>query len=226
MGIKLTSEYGNAPDSPVSYVNYGLVLCDPNIADYFFGYKCGQFAFRLLQQQENKQLSPVVINNYAAYVAHWKEHLRDTLPSLKEAYQLGLEVGDLEFSSYGITNYLLLIYFVGDQLFYVRDEFKQYSNAFRNVGYFGSMIFCMYQTVLNLIGDGDDPCLLKGEIYNEEKGLTAMINRNNTLEFSVYYSNKISLNYLFERFEDAQRYISLAEKYIYLIAGRTPLNSI
>ncbi|MEK8020825.1 MAG: GAF domain-containing protein, partial [Candidatus Parabeggiatoa sp.] len=223
VGIKLSIEYGNAPDSPVSYVNYGLVLCDPNIADYTLGYQCGKLAHSLLQQQGHKQLAPIVLNNHSSHIAIWKEHLRDTLPSLKEAYQIGLEVGDLEFSTYGIMNYLRLVYAAGEKLSYVREEFERYSIAFRYVGYFGSMTFNMYQTVLNLMGEGDDPCELKGEVYNEEEELPSMLERKNNVESFVYYFNKVSLNYLFERFEEAQRYIKAAEKYAYLITGHHPL---
>jgi predicted ATPase/signal transduction histidine kinase len=222
-GIKLSIKYGNAPDTPVSYVNYGLVLCDPNIADYTLGYQCGQLAHRLLQQQGHKQIAPIVLNNHSSHIAIWKEHLRDTLPSLKEGYQIGLEVGDLEFSSYGIMNYLRLVYAAGEKLSYVREEFERYSTAFRHVGYFGSMTFSMYQTVLNLMGEGDEPCELKGEVYNEKEELPSMLERKNNFESFVYYFNKISLNYLFERFEEAQRYIQVAETYAYLITGHHPL---
>ncbi len=225
-GIRLSIEYGNAPDTPVSYVNYGLVLCDPNIADYTVGYQCGQFAYRLIQQQGHKQIASIVLNNHNSFIAIWKEHLRDTLPALKKAYHIGLEVGDLEFSSYGMLNYLLQIYAVGEKLSDVKEEFERYSIAFRHIGHIGSTtftMFTMYQTVLNLMGEGDEPCELNGEVYNEEEELPSMLERQNHSECSCYYFNKISLNYLFERFEEAQQYIQEAETYVGLIAGDHPL---
>jgi predicted ATPase/serine phosphatase RsbU (regulator of sigma subunit)/tRNA A-37 threonylcarbamoyl transferase component Bud32 len=221
-GIKLSLEYGNAPDSPVSYVNYGFVLCTPNIADYTFGYQCGRLANHLLQQQGGKQLAPIVLNNHAALIAIWTEHLRNTFPALKESYQVGIEVGDLEFSFYGMMNYLILVYAAGKKLSYVREELERYSTVFRHVEYINSLIFSIYQTVLNLMGEANDPCKLKGEVYNEEDVLPYLLERNNHLESSVYYCNKISLNYLFGQFPAAQQYIELVETHIYQIAGLHP----
>jgi len=221
-GIKLSIEYGNAPDSPVSYVNYGFVFCTPNIADYTFGYQCGRLANNLLQQQGGKQLAPIVLNNHAALIAIWTEPLRNTFPALKESYQVGIEVGDLEFSFYGMMNYLILVYAAGKKLSYVREELEQYSTIFKHVRYIDSLIFSIYQTVLNLMGEANDPCELKGEVYNEEDVLPYMLERNNHVESSVYYCNKISLNYLFGQFKKAQQYIELAETHAYQIAGLHP----
>jgi predicted ATPase/serine phosphatase RsbU (regulator of sigma subunit)/tRNA A-37 threonylcarbamoyl transferase component Bud32 len=221
-GIKLSLEYGNAPDSPVSYVNYGFVLCTPAIADYTFGYQCGRLATHLLEQQGGKQLAPIVLNNHAALIAIWAEPLRHTFPALKESYQIGIEVGDLEFSFYGMMNYLILVYAAGKNLPYVKEELERYSSVFRHVEYINALILSLYQTVLNLMGEANDPCKLKGAVYNEEQVLPSLLARNNHLESSVYYCNKISLHYLFGQFKEAQQYIELAQTHIYQIAGLHP----
>ena len=103
-------------------------------------------------------------------IRHWKNHVREIIPSLLDIYNLGLETGDIEFATITAHNYCLLSYFAGKPLKELGQEmatystiihqFKQETNLYYNEIY--------RQTVLNLTGKTEDPCTLIGEAYNEK----------------------------------------------------------
>jgi predicted ATPase len=66
------------------------------------------------------------VNNF---IIHWKEHIRNTTQPLLEAYQRGLEVGDLEFAAYCAHCYCFQSYVVGKELVEVEREMTKYNEA-------------------------------------------------------------------------------------------------
>ncbi|MBF0103192.1 MAG: GAF domain-containing protein [Desulfobacterales bacterium] len=220
-GIALSIEYGNAPDTPVAYVNYGLILCDPGVADYSAGYRHGLFAKQLQARQLRKQ--PIVINNFYAYIAPWKEYIPNIAEPLKKGYQVALEAGDLEFASYAITNYLIMITCFGWELEKLRQEFERYVESKERVRAAGILNYTLafYQMVLNLQGIPENPIELKGRVYDETKMVTEL--SGHYAGRAMYGFCKIMLAYLFEAYEQAGQYVEQTEQYIYLLVGCHPL---
>jgi len=103
-GILLSLEYGNTIDTPVAYVNYALVLCNPGVDRFADGHQYGKVAKQLIELQYDKKCKTIVFNNFYAHVSFWSEHSRNGLSYLTDAYQSGLEVGELEFAAYALTN--------------------------------------------------------------------------------------------------------------------------
>ncbi|HEY9602043.1 MAG TPA: serine/threonine-protein kinase PknK, partial [Allocoleopsis sp.] len=94
--IQLSLKYGNAPGSPFGYADYAMVLCGVE-GDIETGYQFAQLALNLLPRLNAKEFKSKTFLRVEMYVRHWKEHLRETLNPLLEAYQSGLEAGDLEY---------------------------------------------------------------------------------------------------------------------------------
>ena len=57
-----------------------------------------------LNARECKARTMFIFNGF---IGHWKDHVRTTLAPLLEAYQVGLETGDLEYAGFSAMALLL-----------------------------------------------------------------------------------------------------------------------
>jgi PAS domain S-box-containing protein len=218
--VNLSIQYGNASVSLCAYANFGLVLC--RMAENIeFGYEFGQIALRLLLQPNTDSLKArtlLIVNNN---IAHWKEHVRETLEPLLEAYQIGLETGDLEFAALSSHCYCTQAYFAGKEILEIERDIATYGEAIRQIRQETILAWnqIFQQTIANLMGRSIDPCCLVGEFYNEENGLPQLEAANDGVAiFDVYY-NKLSLCYLFSEYSQAVENSALASTYLLRITA-------
>ena len=219
-GILLSLEYGNGIDSPIAYVNYGFFLCNPGFDEFAVAHQYGTFAKTLLERQHNKQRRAFVLNNLYAHVALWKEHTRNGLSHLKEGYESGLEVGDLEFAAYALTNRLLIAYSVGQELHQLKEEYKPAIEFTRSIEFEGTMQYtsCVLQTILNLI-ESEEPWELRGNVYDEDLVVRIFQTNNNFLGLSIHHFCKLHLNYWFDFIPQALHHLHEGEKYLSYVGG-------
>ncbi len=220
-GILLSLEYGNTAGTPVAYVNYALVLCSPGMDSFVDGYKYGRIGTKLTEQQDDKVSCILAINNFYSFVSFWREHIRNSLPPLMDVYQIGLEVGELEFSMYALTNRIRILLGVGRELPEIRSEFESTVEFARSIKceVAAKYASCQLQALLNLINLGNEPWSLKGDVYDEDVAVAAFHENHNLLGLSIHYFTKIHLNYLFGRIPEAINATQEGEKYIDSIAG-------
>ncbi|MEG4396692.1 AAA family ATPase [Microcoleus sp. BROC3] len=221
--VNLSIQAGNAVVSPFAYAFYGLILCGTS-RNIEIGYKFGQLALNLLSHLNVHSLRArtlVIVNNF---IIHWKEHIRNTIQPLLEAYQRGLEVGDLEFAAYCAHCYCFQFYAVGKELVEVEREMTKYSEAIRQIKQKTALTWnqIYQQAIANLMGFSVSPTHLVGEFYNEEKGLPQHeVTNDGTAIFDVYF-HKLFLCYLFSEYAQAVKNSIIAERYLIRITG-TPL---
>jgi predicted ATPase len=101
--VELSLREGYAPASPIGYSAYGLLLCS-RLNQIELGYQFGQLASRLVSRLGVSQLRPRVLLVLGGHIAVWKEPLAQHLPTLRMAYESGLETGDFEFAGYALNN--------------------------------------------------------------------------------------------------------------------------
>jgi len=218
--VNLSLKFGVSPETAFSFATYGLILCGA-IGDIEAGYRFGKLAFILNEQEYSRKYKARTIFAVEGMVRHWKTHLRETLPSLLEAYWIGLEMGDIEYALLATHLYSCHFYFTGEPLEKCADEIAVYSKAMHqfkqetNFNY--NEIF--RQTVLNLLGNSEDPCCLEGEAYNEKKMLPIHIEANDETAIFDLFFHKMVLCYLFERHEEAINNSDTASKHLESVLG-------
>ncbi|WP_442942785.1 protein kinase domain-containing protein [Nostoc sp.] len=221
--VKLSIQSGNALVSPFAYAFYGLILCGTS-GNIEIGYEFGQLALNLLSHLNVHSLKArtlLIVNNF---IIHWKEHIRNTIQPLLEAYQRGLEVGDLEFAAYCAHCYCFQSYAVGKELLEVEREMTKYNEAIRQIKQRTALTWnqIYQQTIANLMGFSLNPTRLVGEFYNEENGLPQHeVTNDGTATFDVYF-HKLFLCYLFSEYAQAIKNSTIAERYLIQITG-TPV---
>jgi PAS domain S-box-containing protein len=212
--VELSIEYGNCPTSIFSYADYGLVLCGI-IGDTSTGYEFGQLALALL---DKLQVTPFKSRAYFivnAFIRHWQEPLRHSIPLLLEGYRSGLETGDWECVALNLLTASHYQYWAGqalqelaeDMLIYrqVIDQVKQEATLKSHEAYL--------QTVLNLLGQAEVPYRLQGSIFNVDQSLPLLQSANDRVSLCHVYLNQAFLCYLFEQNELAAQHAIHLEEY-------------
>ncbi|MEH2084698.1 MAG: AAA family ATPase [Nostoc sp.] len=216
--VNLSIQYGNTFVSPFAYANLGLIFCGM-LGKIKAGYEFGQLALRLLSNLDIRSLKARTLFIVTNFIIHWQEHIRETSKPFLEAYQCGLETGDLEFAAYSAFTYCLQSFFVGKELLEVEREMATYSEAIYQINQRTSLTWIQIfrQSVLNLIGRSINPLCLVGESYNEEKR-PAHHETDGVILFLVHL-NKLILCYLFSEYTQAFENAIVAEHYLIRVAA-------
>jgi histidine kinase len=211
--IQLSLKYGNAPGSPFGYADYAMLLCGVE-EDIDSGYRFAQLALNLLPRLNAKKFKSKTFLLVEMYVRHWKEHIRETLNPLLEAYECGLEAGDLEYGVFSIFLHSYHSYLLGKELVQIEQEMAAYKDAIAHFKQEQPLyLIQMYrQAVLNLMGQSYNPCCLSGESYSEEENLPLHLAINDRYTIYNLYFNKLILCYLFQDYSKATELAATAKK--------------
>ncbi|MGF1673473.1 MAG: AAA family ATPase [Rivularia sp. (in: cyanobacteria)] len=218
--VNLSIKYGNAPSSSFAYAAYGLIL-QGFFQDAQSSYQFGKLALNLLQELNALELTPKTLFMIAVSTKHGKEHLKNTIPLFREAYQSGIENGDLEYSSHAAINWFQYSYFTSQELNSLKQEMAAISDVL--IQFKHTTTFNQYRTIqqviLNLLGESQQPYILIGKAYNENEILPQQLEANDRIGLHFVYIHKFILCYLFEEFEQAATNARQAQIYLDGIAG-------
>jgi len=213
--INISVKYGNSPLSAFAYVGYATVLCSV-VGDIEAGYQFGQLSLNVLSRFNAKALKAKIFYPFNAFVRHCKEHVRTTLKSLVEGSSSGVETGDLVFAAFCASRYCHHSYFIGKELCSLEGEMTTYCSFMEQIQQKVSLNYTKIyrQTVLNLLGQAEDPCILIGSSYNEETMLKQHLLANERFGIGSVYINKFILCYLFEVYPQAVENATIANQYL------------
>ncbi|MDA0866634.1 MAG: serine/threonine-protein kinase PknK [Cyanobacteria bacterium] len=113
--IKLSLRHGYTPTTAMSFAAYGLVNC-AIVGNIPSGYYYGQIALRLADRFQHPTIRCRTHFLFNYLIAHWKMPLREVAAQLQNVYQMGLEIGDLEYAAYGLYASVQACLFAGDKL--------------------------------------------------------------------------------------------------------------
>jgi PAS domain S-box-containing protein len=218
--VQLSIQHGNAYVSAFAYATYGLFLCGL-VGDIETGYQFGKVALSLLSQPNTYSLKARIVFTVYGFIIHWKEHARELLQPYLEAYQSGLETGDLEYAGYCAYVYCLHSFIVGKELVGVEREIVLYGEAMHQIKQEISLpwLRLLQQSVFNLMHSSVNPSHLMGKFYNEENRLPQHEAINDETAIFYVYFNKLLLGYLFSEYAQAVENADFAERYVLRVAG-------
>ncbi|MEG4417001.1 AAA family ATPase [Microcoleus sp. LAD1_D5] len=211
--VNLSIQYGNSANSAFPYVGYGLILCLSGELDT--GYQFGQLALKLLEQFKDRTFKARIYAIYKGFIKHWNEPLRDTSSFCMEAYQNGIETGDIECAASVRHSYAYTLYLSGVEL---SDAKKEMAKALKVTYQTQQKAYIRWaeiymQAILNLMGQAENPCCLIGEVYDEQKMIPVHQAGGDRTALMHAYSHKLPLCYLFEDFQQAVENADRFEEY-------------
>jgi predicted ATPase/signal transduction histidine kinase/CheY-like chemotaxis protein len=212
--ISLSLKYGNNSHSAYGYACYSIILCGV-MGDIDTAYQFTQLAFKLLEKYNAKDFKCETFTVISNFINHRKNHLKEGLNLLLEAYQAGLETGNLETAAATVYLHSCHRFFLGHDLAEVEREMYTYSQAiatYKKESLLNSLKL-FRQVVLNLLGT-EDSCELVGESYDERIRLPLALAANQKSEIFCIYFTKLKLNYLFEKYPEAIKNANIAADYL------------
>lgn len=213
--VNLSLRFGNAVGSAKAYANYGLILC-AGLGDPEIGYQFGQLALQVLEKLGAKKTfaQPSFLVNF--FILHWKEPLRHTLKPLQEDYQIALEAGDLTHAAIALEKYCCHAYWAGEALPQLAADMETYAQKMvqlkQDIALHTHQIH--WQSVLNTIGEVENPCRPIGRACDETTLLPLCLENNNRTALYYLYFNKLFLCYLFNDYDWSLENAELTGQYL------------
>ena len=213
--VELAVKYGNTSISAFAYATYALILCGV-VQDFKTGSQFGNLALKVLDHLDARAIQAKTLLVVNAFVRHWKEPLRNTLPFFQEAFQAGCETGDIEYASFA-AQLAVMHGFYGGRGLTTLDEKAAMQEAvvqkFKQQPIV-ELIQIHRQAIANLRGENEDPCQLAGDVYDAPAMLPGYREGNYRTAVFYIYSHCVSLNYWFEDYAAAVDYGEKAIPYL------------
>ncbi|BAY65681.1 two-component hybrid sensor and regulator [Calothrix brevissima NIES-22] len=218
--VQLSIKYGNTSVSAYGYSLYGLLLCGA-FNEINAGCEFGKLALGILAKFNSSELKAKILTVVNAHIAHWQQHIKDTLAPAIEGYSTGLETGDLEYAGYCAYIYPVHSFWLGKELEILEKDFSIYVNSLKKikqqVAFYWSSIY--YQTVLNLQGKSGNLYKLVGTAYDEETMLITHQKANDLYTINHLFINKLFISYLFYDYDQALNNAEMAEQSLGGVTG-------
>ena len=202
--LHLCLEQGHSSLAAYVYGIYGLFLCAV-IKDVDSAYHSGQISLKLLEQYHAKELSSKIYMLFGVFICACKEHGRNTLKLLREGMQSGLEVGDIEYTSYSMMAECAHLFLIGEPLDAVEKRQGQYIDLLLNFKQKHCVDYAKIwrQLTLNFLGQASDQFHLTGIDFDETEMLLHFHHTHNHQSLFATYVAKTVLLYALEKYEQA-----------------------
>jgi predicted ATPase/signal transduction histidine kinase/response regulator of citrate/malate metabolism/tRNA A-37 threonylcarbamoyl transferase component Bud32 len=213
--MNLLVKYGNTALSAYVYAAYGVILTGV-LGDIERGYQFGQLALELLEHFKAKAIKSRTLFALNTFINHWKKHPKELLEPFLEAYQSGLETGDLEFATYSVISYSSSSFIMGRNLGVIEQEIVKYNEVIaqfqQESG--GHMQDIVQHMIINLRQLRSNPCSFSNKHYNEKQMRQFYLETNNRNASCTLYFHKLILCYLFQKFNQALENATIGAKYL------------
>ncbi|WP_238178433.1 ATP-binding sensor histidine kinase [Calothrix sp. 336/3] len=130
--IRLSVKYGNTALSAVGYAQYGFILSGV-VSDIATGFAFGQLALAIVDKFRARELQAKVLVLVYGFNYHWQKPLGETLKFLESAYQLGLETGEIEYTTWAALFYCMYAYYLGRDLQELHTEISAYRQSIQQL---------------------------------------------------------------------------------------------
>ncbi len=200
----LSVEHGNTGPSAAGYAAWGIILGGA-LGRIDEGYEFGRLALRVLERHDAKDVEARTQYIVSCFLAHGKEHVRQSVKALRDVYQTALATGDLDFAGYSLVTQTTQLYLGGAELGELGRLATSTTQAITPLRHEPALAYtrAVHQLIHNLTGRAADPCRLSGEAYDEDQAILAHREAKDSYGLGSAYLWKLQLSYLFGRRAEA-----------------------
>ncbi|WP_428266225.1 protein kinase domain-containing protein [Haliangium sp.] len=219
--IKLTLEYGNAPESALGYSYLGVVCCSDGIAQYQAAQRFGQLALLLTDRFGAEHLRPNVMVAVYSNIKPWADPLGTICAPMRVAARLGLSNGNLEYGGHALHLYGLFALASGQELGALEAEMAIHIESLARVGQETSINWMKIhrQTMRTLLGLEDVHARLRGDAPGEGGMSLARAAEKGPSELCLFRLDSMILSYLFRDYERALEHADACSTMVALVQG-------
>ena len=214
VAVDICIKYGNSAASTNVYAVHALLL-SAFFSEFTQAKDFAILAQDLIEVYDAKAYTAKVNMLVNACVFHWNSDIKSTLKPLKETIILGIEVGDFEYACYNELYYTMNSLLSGKKIQLLKEDFAQQIKLMHGLRQSYQLLYSSVweELLVNLSIYKDNPCLLEGDFFSENKTLESL---KETYSFSILYNayySKGLLGLVYEQIEEAYFYIKEAKNY-------------
>ncbi|BAY11537.1 trifunctional serine/threonine-protein kinase/ATP-binding protein/sensor histidine kinase [Calothrix sp. NIES-2098] len=198
--VRLSVKYGKSPVSAYGYVAYASIVSD-KFSEFDTGYRLGKLAVESVANMNANSLKATVYFVFNGTIRFFKEPVKDTIASLIDGMQSGIEMGNIENAGYcaAIAGYHSLL--SGESLELVDKKILGYIELMQKLKLetLAAATSIFRQAALNLQAISPNKSTLIGEAFDEIK-MVNEVTKNYSFK-GFYYGCKTILCYFFNEYE-------------------------
>jgi predicted ATPase/signal transduction histidine kinase len=213
--VKLSIQAGNTALSAFGYSFYAVLLSSV-LEDLDAAYEFGQLGLELAEKFKVQTVQVKVNFIVGACLIHCKSHFQNSLPLLTEAFKIGLEVGDFEYTGYSAANLCMFSYAVGKELTTLLAETEIYIATLLKLNIVTSSNYCstVFQTIQRLQATRNEAVL------TAQKELHHTFTASNDLAgLNGYWIYRLTASYLLNEMAEAKQDATAARQTLAAGAG-------
>ncbi|MFM9265165.1 ATP-binding sensor histidine kinase [Tychonema sp. BBK16] len=213
--VKLSIQVGNTAVSAFGYSCYAILLSGV-LEDLNAAYEFGQLALKLASKFKVQTVQAKVNFIVGDFILHCKSHFQNSLPLLTEAFKIGLEVGDFEYTGYSATQLCMFSYAVGKELTTLLAEIEIYIATFLKLNIVTSSNYSstIFQTIQRLQATRNEAVL------TAQKELHHTFTASNDLSgLHYYWVYRLTASYLLNEIVEAKQDVVAARQTLAAGAG-------
>lgn len=196
-GVEISAKHGNSAYSAYFYSGYALLLCGA-LGDLKSGEAFGKLSLSLLDKFNANFLKCRTTFVYHAFTSHWTHPLKQSLSGYIKAYEYGISFGDVEYATGNILFYAMSSLNLGNDLNFLDQEMESFTRFIERSGLKRNLnvYLVIRQFIQNMLAKSEDPEVLTGFYYDEEKGISEATANNDVMAVCWIYLYKAILSYI------------------------------
>ncbi len=213
LGVTLSLEYGNAKESSISYMMWGVVT-NLVFRHYKTGYQLGQLSLRLNEEIfPDELIFSKTFSFYGWNINHWIKPIKENFELSMKGFSISMANSDLTYAAYFIILPVKTSFFVGFNL----EEVIGYANkslAFAEkykiqIGFAITLPNLLFSLALQ--GKTESLNSFQSVAFSEKKYLEQYSSVNQGMAY--FYLRKLQLHFIANEYENCLEILSQIEKY-------------
>ncbi|MEM8637334.1 MAG: AAA family ATPase [Cyanobacteria bacterium P01_G01_bin.54] len=205
----LSMERGISELAPHGFAFWGVVA-GARLTDYERSYAFGSLAMQVNQKYPNANITCKICNLFGAHISHWRSHLRESIPILRQGCQVGIETGDI-YAGYNSYNLIMQRMMAGehpDDIIAESNKLMDFSSKMKNHVFVGVQAMDQH-FLLNFRGETLDCFSLSDADFKEEDCVQLWQDNLFLPGVATYNIFKTQIYYLYG---DYERALAMARK--------------
>jgi histidine kinase len=202
-GIATLLEHGIVNIGDVLFPPYGLFIGQA-LGNFEAGYEWGKLGIAINKKFNNRPFIPKINVVFGNMVSHWRTHLKHNVDYAREAFEVGVENGDLIYAGISVFHMPFCYFLLGKPLEEVQEMIQTYYDFLEKTQDFHiEANRILDQMILALQGKTNAPYSLNDAHYDEDTKKEELTPSFNQIPIHIFYYAKLRLHYHCGRYKEA-----------------------
>ncbi|MEM9491513.1 MAG: hypothetical protein AAGC55_20380, partial [Myxococcota bacterium] len=221
--LLLAFDHGLKAEIAMACICYGMVLAG-QFQEYSLAYEYGRLGLAIADRFNDRSVKSQATTTFLSHLVFWRKPFADNEALVKRGFQAGIEVGDLEFTSYMLQNHSINCFVSGERLGHLRDRINGYTDHFnRGKNPIAHVAMGNIQLAIsNLRGETKDANSFAHDDLDEGRLLQDARSHTNNWGICMYYIYKAQVKFYNGDYRDTDNLLLAAKELLPYISTTSP----